>query len=78
MTVSVNYKKFESRLHGLDCTTPECRALISSFRQEIDAACDKKFISLKEWRELILQLSPIQEKCLQLQPDAWRRPVTKI
>jgi len=77
MTMSVNFKELELRLHKLDSTTPDCREKISSFRQEVDAACDKKFISLKEWRELVLQLSPLQERCLQLQPDAWRRPQSR-
>lgn len=77
MTVPVTFKELELRLRKLDSTTPDCRAAISGFRQEVDAACDKKYISLKEWRELVLRLSPIQEKCLQLQPDAWRRPVPK-
>jgi hypothetical protein len=77
MTVPVSFKNLEARLHMLDCTTPDCREQISSFRQDADAACDNKQISLKEWRNLVLQLSPIQEKCLTLQPDAWRFPLPR-
>lgn len=77
MSGAPNFEGLELRLKKLDCSTPDCRAEISVFRRELDAACDQKYISLKEWRELVLRLSPIQEKCLQLQPDAWRRPLPK-
>lgn len=77
MTGIVTFRALELRLQKLDCAKPDCRADISGFRRDLDAACDQKYISLKEWRELVLRLSPIQEKCLQLQPDAWRRPLPK-
>lgn len=77
MTRPVSFAELESRLRRLDYATPDCRAHISKFRREVDAACDKKHISLKEWRALVLELSPIQEKCMQLQPDAWRYPLPK-
>lgn len=77
MTALVSFIDLEVILHKLDGTTPHCREQISSFRQAVDAACDNKHISLKEWRTLVLELSPIQEKCLALQPDAWRRPLAQ-
>lgn len=74
MTSPKNIGDLEAQLLNLDGKNPNCKKKILEFRREMDSACDRGDITLKEWRALVEKVSVIQEQCVSREPDGWRHP----
>lgn len=74
MSEVFHYARLEAFLLELDSKAVDCREKIASMRRMMDRACDDRTITLREWRSLLEQVSLIQARCMDIQPDAWRRP----
>lgn len=74
MQASLNHVQLESLLRELDSTAPDCREKIATMRRMMDEACDKRSITLSQWRSLLERVALVQANCFDLRPDAWRHP----
>lgn len=74
MSDVLDYVQLETYLHALDPKSFDCREDIAMMRHMMDRACDSKTITLSEWRSLLERVSLIQARCVDIQPEAWRRP----
>lgn len=70
----LDHAQLEALLRALDSKAIDCRQQIAAMRRLMDQACDSRIISLSQWRSLLEQVSLLQARCVDIQPDAWRRP----
>lgn len=70
----LDHARLEALLRALDSKAIDCRQQIAAMRRLMDQACDSRTISLSQWRSLLEQVSLLQARCVDIQPDAWRRP----
>lgn len=74
MQVSFNHLQLESLLQELDSQAADCREKIVMMRRIMDEACDKRSITLAQWRSMLERVALVQAKCVDLRPGAWRHP----
>ena len=58
MQASLNHVQLESLLRELDSTAPDCREKIATMRRMMDEACDKRSITLSQWRFALAGFEP--------------------
>lgn len=74
----LDYVLLETYLLALDSQSIDCRERIAGMRHLMDQACDSRAITLSQWRSLLERVSLVQAKCVDIRPDAWRRPPARL
>lgn len=60
---SVEASRIEALVLQLEPTSPDARAQIALLRAQMDAACDRKEMTLHEWRRLVDLITSVRAQC---------------
>lgn len=66
MSEVYDYGRLEALFLGLDVSATDYRERIATLRHLMDEACDKRTITLSQWRTLLERVSHHQANCLSL------------
>jgi hypothetical protein len=70
----LDHDQLQARLTRLDPSELGCRAKIAELRRLMDVSCDRKAITMQQWRSLLDKLALVQAQLVPLVGDAWRNP----
>lgn len=60
---SLEASRIEALVSRLDPAAPDARAQIALLRSQMDAACDRKEMTLSEWRRLVDLITAVRAQC---------------